>query len=75
MDVLFSTEFSHNQETHIFIIHQISDNLFQAKSPSQIIMLWKIKESWEGVTNNDEPAFIEYIGAAIDKHFSTSNIV
>ena len=71
MQMLFYAEFSHNNNTQQFTVFQLSENLFQAKSSKEIVMLWKIKNNWEGVTNTDESDFLEYIGAAIDNHFST----
>jgi hypothetical protein len=67
MDELFSQKFSRNNLSQEFIIYRLSDNLFQAKSASEIIMLWKTNETWEGVTNLGESAFIEEIGKAIDE--------
>jgi hypothetical protein len=42
--------------------------LYQAKSDTQIIVLWKTENSWEGVTNHNESVLIEEIGNAIDKY-------
>jgi len=70
MQALFSSEFSQNQFTELFTIYQISKNLFQAKSSSQVIVLWKTKDGWDGATNEDEPVLIVSIGKAIDKHLS-----
>lgn len=68
MDELFSQKFSRNSLSQLFTIYRLSDNLFQAKSASEIIMLWKTGDTWEGVTNVEEDVFIEHIGKAIDNH-------
>lgn len=68
MDELFSQKFSRNNLSQLFTIYRLSDNLFQAKSAQEIIMLWKTGDTWEGVTNVEEAVFIEQIGKAIDNH-------
>lgn len=74
MQALFSAELSHNQLTYRFIVVRVSDNLFQAKSTSEIIVLWKTHNIWEGVSNLGESELIPLIGEAIDKHFISSAI-
>lgn len=74
MDELFSLELLQNQLKHLFTIYRLSENLFQAKSELEIIVLWKTNENWEGVSNMGESAFIEQIGYAIDKHYSKTNM-
>jgi hypothetical protein len=69
MQLLFSEEFSQNQLTQVFTISQVSDNLYHAKSLSETIILWKHKETWEGVTNLEESMLIQSIGISIDKYF------
>ena len=71
MQILFSAEFFHNQLAELFTVYQLSDNLFEAKSTVEIIILWKNNTNWEGVTNVGEPVLIEHIGKAIDSHFGT----
>lgn len=71
MQPLFSSEFSQNQFTELFTIYQISQNLFQAKSSNQVIVLWKTNHGWDGATNQDEPVLIVSIGKAIDKYLNS----
>jgi hypothetical protein len=68
MQILFSAEFSQNQASQLFTVYQLSDNLFQAKSLSEIITLWKNQKVWEGVTNLEGSDLIEQIGKSIDAH-------
>lgn len=72
MQVLFSFDFSHDHFIYKFTIYQLSDNLFRAASSCEVIVLWKTNNVWEGVSNKDEPFFINLIGLAIDKHFIVS---
>jgi hypothetical protein len=69
MHLLFPEEFSQNQLTEVFTISQISDNLYQAKSLSETIILWKHNKVWEGVTNSEESQLIQAVGISIDKYF------
>jgi hypothetical protein len=74
MQILFSAEFSQNKNSQSFTIYQLSDNLFQAKSPTEIITLWKNKKVWEGVTNLEESDLIEQIGRSIDTYTTANEI-
>jgi hypothetical protein len=71
MQLLFSRGFSQNQLTQVFNISQVSDNLYHAKSLSETIILWKLNEVWEGVTNVEESTLIQAIGISIDKYLTT----
>jgi hypothetical protein len=70
MNHLFSTSFLYNQTEQTFSIYKLADNLFQARSESQVMVLWKNDLKWEGAGNTEEEPLIELIGAAIDKHLS-----
>ena len=70
MNHLFSTSIFYNQTEQSFSIYKLADNLYQARSESQVMVLWKNDLKWEGAGNTEEGPLIELIGAAIDKHLS-----
>lgn len=71
MQALFSEEFVRGTLKEIYTIYQVNTNLFQAKSELQILILWKVKNKWEGVSNRDDNMLVENIGHSIDKFLTT----
>jgi hypothetical protein len=71
MEILFSDDFKEGSKNEMFTIFRINSNLYQAKSDWQVIILWKVDNRWEGVSNTSENAFISVIGQSIDKFYST----
>jgi len=70
---LFSADLLYNGLKQSFSVYQLADNLYQAKSSLEVVVLWKKDNNWEGTGNIEETSLIELIGSAIDKHFSTTN--
>lgn len=68
MNELFSSTFIYNQIEQTFSIYKLSDNLYQARSESDVVVLWKNDCKWEGAGNTEKEPLIELLGAAIDKH-------
>jgi hypothetical protein len=71
MEILFSDDFKEGSKNEMFTVFRINSNLYQAKSDWQVIILWKVDNRWEGVSNTSENAFISVIGQSIDKFYST----
>ena len=71
MEILFSDDFKEGSKNEMFTVFCINSNLYQAKSDWQVIILWKVDNRWEGVSNTSENAFISVIGQSIDKFYST----
>ena len=71
MEILFSDDFKEGSKNEMFTVFRINANLYQAKSDWQVIILWKVDNRWEGVSNTSENAFISVIGQSIDKFYST----
>ena len=71
---LFSTDFIYEGLNYSFTIYKLDENLFQAKSVSEVLVLWKNHNEWEGVSNSEDNNLIKVLGAAIDKHLSTAVI-
>lgn len=70
MNHLFSASFLYNQMEQTFSIYKLADNLYQARSETDVVVLWKNDLKWEGAGNTEEQPLIKLIGAAIDNHFS-----
>ena len=69
---LFSADFSYEGLHYSFTVYKLDENLFQAKSISEVVVLWKNNNEWEGVSNSEDTSLIKLIGTAIDKHLSTA---
>ena len=72
MQELFSREFSGEDQTELFTIYEVEENLFQARSARQIIVLWKVNQKWEGASNQSASLLISAIGTAIDNYLAQS---
>lgn len=70
MQELFSGEFFKNQHKELFTILKVEDNLFQARSASEVIILWKVNNVWEGAGISTPKDLISNIGANIDNYYS-----
>jgi hypothetical protein len=68
---LFTSTFFHNQANQTFSVYKLADNLYQARSDLDVIILWKKDNKWEGEGNTEEVSLIGLIGTEIDKHLST----
>ena len=74
MHELFSREFSDDNQNEVFTIFRVEANLFQAKSKTRIIVLWKANNAWDGASNQQSPALVSSIGEAIDYYYTTHSI-
>jgi len=74
MQELFSREFTGEIQNELFTIYKVEENLFQAKSRTRIIVLWKVQQVWEGASNNSSPGLISSIGEAIDIYYSSQSV-
>lgn len=72
MQELFSKEFARENRNELYTVYKVEENLFQARSGDQIIILWKVKQVWEGASNQPGPELITQIGEAIDHHLQFS---
>jgi hypothetical protein len=75
MNHLFSSTFLYNQIEQTFSIYKLADNLYQARSDLNVIVLWKNNNKWEGAGTIEDPFIVELVGNAIDKHLSAINSI
>ncbi len=71
MEILFSEEFSEGNLKELFTVFRVNNNLYQAKSDMQVIVLWQVDSRWEGVCSTSDASLIQTIGSSIDKFYST----
>ena len=74
MHELFSRDFSDDRQNELFTIFKVETNLFQAKSKTRIIILWKANNAWDGASNAQSSNLIATIGEAIDYYYRTHSI-
>ena len=75
MHHLFSTTVFYNQADHSFSIYKLADNLYQARSDFEVVVVWKNNDKWEGAGNIQDISLVELVGIAIDKHLSAINSI
>lgn len=68
MQELFSAEFLDELRCDLYTIYKVEENLYQARSNSQVIILWKVGGVWEGAGNIDAAGLVFHIGEAIDEY-------
>lgn len=70
MQELFSGEFLDELRCDLYTIYKVEENLYQARSNAQVIILWKMNNVWEGAGNIDASGLVSQIGEAIDEYYS-----
>ena len=70
MEELFSGKFLDESRGELYTVYKVEENLFQARSNQLVIILWKVKNSWEGAGNIEASALIHQIGDSIDAYYS-----
>ena len=70
MQELFSWNFFDELQSDLYTIYKVEENLFQARSNLQVVILWKVNGIWEGAGNIDAAGLVSKIGEAIDEYYS-----
>ncbi len=70
MQELFSGIFFDEFRSDSYTIYKVEENLFQARSNLQVVILWKVNGIWEGAGNVDAAGLVSKIGKAIDEYYT-----